>query len=94
MARDFDDDVRGLLCFLAGMGVGAVVALLFAPQSGKETRRLIAKKAEKSREYFEDIADDLRDRGRDLYERGKELAKDAGESASDLVDRGRKFVRG
>jgi len=32
--------------FLAGLGLGAIVALLFAPRSGKETREYIAGKAE------------------------------------------------
>ena len=34
-----------LLSFLAGVGVGAVAGLLMAPDSGKETRKKIAKKA-------------------------------------------------
>ena len=35
--------------FLAGLGIGAVLALIFAPQSGKETRDLIALKASEGR---------------------------------------------
>ncbi len=34
-----------LLSFLAGVGVGAVAGLLIAPDSGKETRKKLAKKA-------------------------------------------------
>ncbi len=34
-----------LLSFLAGISVGAVAGLLIAPDSGKETRKKIAKKA-------------------------------------------------
>jgi gas vesicle protein len=40
------------LYFLAGAGIGAVLALLFAPKSGKETRELIARTAADSREYL------------------------------------------
>jgi gas vesicle protein len=40
------------LFFLAGAGIGAVLALLFAPKSGKETRDLIARTAADSREYL------------------------------------------
>ncbi len=34
-----------LLSFLAGISVGAVAGLLIAPDSGRETRKKIAKKA-------------------------------------------------
>ncbi len=34
-----------LLSFLAGISVGAVAGLLIAPDSGKETRKKLAKKA-------------------------------------------------
>jgi gas vesicle protein len=41
-----------VLYFLAGAGIGAVLALLFAPKSGKETRQLIAKTAADSRDFL------------------------------------------
>jgi hypothetical protein len=94
MSRDYDDDLKAVVWFVAGVGVGAAVALLFAPQSGKETRKLIARTAEKSREYVGERAEHLRDKGRDLYERSRDLAREVGEEAADLVDRGRKIVRG
>lgn len=94
MARDFDDDLRAITWFLAGMGVGAAVALLYAPQSGKETRRMIGRGAERSKDYLEDQATRLRERGKDLYDKGRDVAREVGEEASDLIDRGRKIVRG
>jgi gas vesicle protein len=39
------------LFFLAGAGIGAVLALLFAPKSGRETRELIARTATDSRDF-------------------------------------------
>ena len=41
-----------LAFFLAGAGIGAVLALLFAPKSGRETRELIARTATDSRDYI------------------------------------------
>jgi gas vesicle protein len=38
---------RTTLAFLAGLGVGAAIALLSAPRSGEETREWIADKAER-----------------------------------------------
>jgi gas vesicle protein len=40
------------LYFLAGAGIGAVLALLFAPKSGRETRELLARTAADSREFL------------------------------------------
>ena len=40
------------LYFLAGAGIGAVLALLFAPKSGRETRELLARTASDSREFI------------------------------------------
>src|SRR5215467_6575864 len=39
------------LYFLAGAGIGAVLALLFAPKSGKETREFITKTATDGRDF-------------------------------------------
>ena len=38
--------------FLAGAGIGAVLALLFAPKSGRETREMIARTANDSRDFL------------------------------------------
>ena len=37
--------------FVAGLGIGALLALLFAPKSGEETRNMIAQKATEGRDY-------------------------------------------
>ncbi|MBV9624522.1 MAG: YtxH domain-containing protein, partial [Acidobacteria bacterium] len=35
------DGSPGLLWFIAGIGIGALVAILYAPQSGSETREIL-----------------------------------------------------
>jgi gas vesicle protein len=40
------------LYFLAGAGIGAAFALLFAPKSGRETREMIARTASDSRDFL------------------------------------------
>jgi YtxH-like protein len=37
--------------FLVGLGVGALVGILFAPKSGEETRDFLAKKADEGKDY-------------------------------------------
>ena len=40
------------LYFVAGAGIGAVLALLFAPKSGKETRDYVSKTATEGRDFI------------------------------------------
>ena len=37
--------------FVAGVGIGAAIALIFAPQSGEETRKQIVGKAQEGKDY-------------------------------------------
>jgi gas vesicle protein len=84
------DNGERVLWFFAGAVLGATVALLYAPQSGDRTRRLISKKAREGREAIEDSGRDLLDKGRDLYKQGRRVA----DEAADLFERGRKMVEG
>jgi len=48
------------LFFLAGAGIGAVLALLFAPKSGRETREMIARSATDGRDFLSSKVSDGR----------------------------------
>ena len=87
MARN---NSESLVWFIAGAAIGASIALLYAPQSGRDTRRLIERKTRQGRDAVADIGRDLADKGRDLYEKGRRVADDA----ADLFERGRKLVEG
>ena len=39
--------MKSTWAFLVGVGTGAVLALFFAPQSGRETQRFVSQKAQK-----------------------------------------------
>lgn len=84
-----EDDSK-LGWFIAGAAIGAAVALLYAPKSGRDTRRYLGKAIPQGREAMEASGRDLMDKGKELYERGKEMAEDA----ADLFERGKKLVRG
>jgi gas vesicle protein len=85
-----EHDGNKLIWFLAGAAIGAAVALLYAPKSGRDTRRYIRKKAEEGREALIDTGRDIRDRGREFYHKGREIAEEAGE----LLEQGRRLVVG
>ncbi len=59
--------------FLVGLGIGALVGILFAPKSGEETREYLSSKAEEGRDYAQKKARELRERAEDLIERSKEI---------------------
>jgi gas vesicle protein len=87
-----------VISFITGLGVGAAVALLFAPRSGEETREQISDSAQQGRRYARKRVRDLRaaasgaiDRGRDILDRGSDVldrGKDILDRGKDLVDRG------
>ena len=79
--------------FLVGLGVGALVGILFAPKSGEETREYLAKRADEGREYTQKKARELRERAEDLIERGKEAASRQKESISAVVEGAREAYR-
>jgi gas vesicle protein len=75
--------------FLVGLGIGALVGILFAPKSGEETREYLSQKADEGREYAQRKAQELRERAEDLVERSKSVAARQKESISAAVDAGR-----
>jgi gas vesicle protein len=67
----------GLSCFTLGAAVGACVAALYTPYSGRRTRRLLQRRAEDVQELAADTGREIAERGRELYERGAKLAENA-----------------
>ena len=87
MARD---NGNYIVWFTAGAAIGATIALLYAPQTGKDTRRYLGKKTRQGREVLADAGGDLADKGKDLIEKGRRMA----DEAADLFERGRKIIEG
>jgi gas vesicle protein len=75
--------------FLAGLGLGAILALLFAPRSGKETREFITEKAEEGRDYVKAKAEDLRRQAEGAVEKGKDLVTKQKELLSAALEAGK-----
>jgi gas vesicle protein len=75
--------------FLVGLGIGALVGILFAPKSGEETREFLNDKADEGREYAQRKARELRERAEDLIERSKEIMARQKDSFGAAVDAGK-----
>ncbi len=83
---------------LIGAAVGAGIALLYAPASGKDTRKLIRRKAGDARDSIVEAGEQVRDKvveagesvagaAREVYRRGATMAAGA-------FDAGRRTVKG
>ena len=74
------------LFFLAGAGIGAVVALLLAPKSGRETRELITRKATDSRDFVTNKVTE----GRQIVE---EKSRKMGDDFTTFLDKSKEAVQ-
>jgi len=83
MARDEGAGAGSiLLAFLLGAVAGAAVALLYAPQSGRETRDFLGERADEARRRAADAAATAAAKGRDALNQGRETLNTA-------IERGR-----
>jgi gas vesicle protein len=83
-----EQDGEKFVWLLAGVGLGASIALLFAPYSGRETRRRLTRLAEDSRDRLAESGQEVLDKGKLALERGKAVVDDA----LDFVERGRRTI--
>src|SRR2546427_1478381 len=72
-----------------GLGVGSLVALLLAPQSGRKTRNMLRRRYEDAFDAVSERAGDLRDRAGEWRDRGAEFA----DSARDWAETAKEKVR-
>lgn len=88
-----NNEGSSFIYFLAGLGVGALLGVLFAPQSGEDTRDLIVGKADESREYLLRKSRELRDQTTGYVERGKEILTEQKEHLAAAVEAGKQAYR-
>jgi gas vesicle protein len=99
--KDYSVKVAG--AFLVGGLIGAGIALLYAPKSGRQTRRDISKAAKRVKrdavELVEDTIDkvnefagDVKDRVSDIIDRGVELSDSAKKEIIKTLEHGQKAI--
>ena len=85
MAREDSGAGTVVVAFVLGAITGAAVALLVAPASGEETRRLLAEKAREGR----DKAGEAARQGRELWNRQKDNLASAFERGREAYNQAR-----
>lgn len=83
----------GLGGFLFGLLIGAGAALLFAPQSGEETREALRNRGRRLREDAQARAEEWQERFEEGYDRAKERLEEGFESARRTLSEKRKDAR-
>jgi gas vesicle protein len=76
----------GIGPLLIGLALGAGAALLFAPQSGEETRREIKRRARRAQEAAQDFVEDVSGTVADKFNEVRASVEDRIEATLDAVD--------
>ncbi len=88
-----DNEGSKFIYFLAGLGIGALVGVLFAPQSGEQTRDMLADRAGESREYLLRKSRELREQATGYVDRGKEILTEQRDNLAAAVEAGKQAYR-
>ena len=98
MGNDSDNISTRLTYLLIGGGIGAILALLFAPKSGQELRGDIADATRKGIDKSREAAQELGQRAGEYYEvtrdRASELYSTATDRVSDVAQKARETAAG
>lgn len=95
-AREGDlivEDDNKLGYFFLGLGLGAALGILFAPQSGEETRRLLKDKAEEGVDALKRRTADLQETAAEALDRGKQTLQRRKDTLAAAVEAGRQAYR-
>lgn len=84
-----NNDKSTLLAFMLGGIIGGALGVLFAPHSGKETRRRVANAMGELEEKGMDILEKAKDKIEKVYEEGKEKILDEKERIGKAIDAGK-----
>ncbi|MFB3922984.1 MAG: YtxH domain-containing protein [Terriglobia bacterium] len=84
-----DNGASKVAFFLAGAGIGAVLALLFAPKSGKETRDFLTQKAEEGRDYVSNRGREIRKQAEEAVDKAKDVVSKQKEQLSAALEAGK-----
>ena len=84
-----DSSSSGFGWFLAGLGIGALVGVLYAPKSGKETREDIAAAALEARDRANQLYNQGIEQAGQYVQQGRQVAGEYADKGKEYYDKGR-----
>lgn len=84
-----DRDGNSFVWFLAGLGLGALAGVLYAPRSGSETREALRARADEGREYVRNRAREAREQANQWADKGREVVNQQKEQFRAAYEAGR-----
>ena len=84
-----DRDGNSLVWFLAGLGLGALAGVLYAPRSGAETRDQLRARAEEGKEYVRNRAREAREQAQQWADRSRDAVSQQKEQFRAAYEAGR-----
>lgn len=87
------DSGNSFMWFLAGLGFGALMGVLYAPRSGRETREAILSSAQDGREFIKNRGREARETVNEWVDRGKEVVSRQKEQFGSAIEAGRQAYR-
>ncbi|MDP9051095.1 MAG: YtxH domain-containing protein [Acidobacteriota bacterium] len=84
-----DGGTSGMAWFLAGLGIGTLVGVLYAPKAGKETREDLANATRDAQARAADLVDQGRQKANEYVEQGKQYVDQGKQKAAQLVEQGK-----
>jgi gas vesicle protein len=88
-----DNDGGSFLWFLAGLGIGAAVGILYAPKSGDEVRQRLREVAEDGRETVKERARQAREQAGGWAEKGRDYLSQQKDQIRTAYEAGRQAYR-
>ncbi|MDQ6734266.1 MAG: YtxH domain-containing protein, partial [Nitrospirota bacterium] len=82
-----------ILAFLSGAAVGAIAALLMAPQSGRESREQLKGYARRAGGNFREATDKAGETWQTAMEKGGEVVREQKSILKEALDAGREAMR-
>ncbi len=88
-----DSNGSGFGWFLAGLGIGAAIGMLYAPKAGRETREDLLRRAEESRDYVTNRAREMREQANAYVDKGKQMIDQQKEQFKSAYEAGRQAYK-
>jgi len=87
------DSSNSFMWFLAGLGFGALMGVLYAPRSGRETRDAIKNSAQEGSEYLKNRGREAKETVSQWVDRGKDVVGQQKDKISAAIDATRQAYR-